>query len=134
MSFSHIDYWFLKLYKKDLSNISVAHHKENKRVCGGYSYDINHECLEYGRLPIFKHFLNRKFICFIKRPFTSKILCIMIHREYLRYNSVFKNSLEKFFNETYQVINLTGNPLCSKLSQSKFVQRTEPRSVGYDPG
>ena len=57
----------------------------------------------------------------------------MIHKRYLKYISVFRNSLERFFSENYQVTNVFGNPLWSILSQNEFVQRTEPRAAGYEP-
>ena len=58
----------------------------------------------------------------------------MIHKHCLKYNSVIRNSLERFFNENYKVIYVFDNPLGTTLSRIDFVQRTEPRSVGYDPG
>ena len=57
----------------------------------------------------------------------------MIHKLYLRYNSVFRNSLEGLFNENYQVAYVFDNPLRSILSRFEFVQRIEPQSVGYEP-
>ena len=90
MSFYGIETWFMKLSKKDLNNISVVYHKAIKRICGRNSYDSNHECLEYARLSIFKHLLARKFICYAHRLFTSKSPCLMIHKHYLKYNSVFR--------------------------------------------
>jgi len=63
MSFYGIETWFMKLHKKVLNNISAVYHKAIKRICGRYSYDSNHECLEYARLPIFRHILARKYIC-----------------------------------------------------------------------
>ena len=103
------------------------------RICGRNSYDSNHECLEYACLPIFKYFLARKLMCNAHRPITSKNQCLMIHKHYLKYISVFINSLKKFFSENYTVTNVFDNPLCSTISRIEFVQRIEPRSVGYEP-
>ena len=72
--------------KKYLNNISVVYHKAIKRVCGRNSYGSSHECLEYARLPIFKHFLARKFVCYAHRLLTSKNPCLIIHIHYLKYN------------------------------------------------
>ena len=58
----------------------------------------------------------------------------MLHEDYLKYNSVFRSRLERFFSETYQVTNVFDNPLCSIISRVDFVQRTKPRSVGYESG
>ena len=58
----------------------------------------------------------------------------MIHKHYINFNSFFRDSFERFLSEIYQVTNLFINPLCSILSRVEFVQRTEPRSVGYEPG
>ena len=124
----------MKLHSKDLNNISVVHHWAIKPICGHNSYDNYHECLEYARLPIFKHFFGRKFKCYAQKLFTSKSPCLMNHKHYLRYNSVFRNSLERFFSENYQVTNGFDNPMCSMLCQNEFVKRTKLRSIGYEPG
>ena len=50
----------------------------------------------------------------------------MVRKHHLSYNCVFRNSLERFFIENYQVINMFDNPLCSILFRIEFVQRTEP--------
>ena len=80
MSIYGMETWFINLHKKDLNNMSVVYHKPIKRTYGRNSYDSDHECLEYVRLPIFKHVLARKFICNAKRLFTSKSPCNMIHK------------------------------------------------------
>ena len=58
----------------------------------------------------------------------------MIHKHQLEYNSVFRNSLERFFSENHQVTEVFDNPLCSIISRLDFVQQTEPQSIGYEPG
>ena len=63
ISFYCIKTWFLKLSKKMLNNISVAHNKAIKRICGCNSYYSCHECLKYDCLPNFKHFLVKKLLC-----------------------------------------------------------------------
>ena len=125
MSFYDIETWFIKLHKKDLNNISVLYHKVIKRICGRNSYYSKHECLEYTRLPIFKHLLAWKFVCYAHRLFMSKNPSPLIHKHYLKYNSVFRNSLERFFSENYRVTNVFDNPLCSIISRLYFVQRTD---------
>ena len=127
MSFCGIETSFKKILKKDLNNISVVYHKAIERICVRNSYDSNDECLEYARLPIFKHFLVRKFICFAHRLFTSKRPCLMVHKHYLKYKSFLRKSPERFFSENYQVIKVFVNPLFSILSRIEFVQRTKPR-------
>ena len=109
-------------------------HKAVKYFCGRNSYDSNHECLEYPRLPIFKHFLDRKCICYAHRLFTSIRPYLMVRKHYMKYNSVSRNSLERFFSENYQVTNVFDFPLYSILSGNEFYQSTKPRSVGYEPG
>ena len=39
-----------------------------------------------------------------------------------------------FFNEKYQVPDVFDNPLCAVIVRIEFIQRTEPRSIGFDPG
>ena len=58
----------------------------------------------------------------------------MIPKHYLKYSSVLRNSIERFFSENYQVPNVFDIPLCSIISRIDFLQRTEPRSVGYETG
>ena len=58
----------------------------------------------------------------------------MIHKHDLKYNFVFRTSLERFFSENYQVTKVFDNPLCLIFSRDDFVQCTELRSVGYEPG
>ena len=120
----HINLVYESTQKKDQNNISVVYHKAIKRICGRISYDSNHECMEYARLPIFKLFLARKFICYAHRLFIPKSPCLMIHKHYLKYNSVFRNSFERFFSENYHVTNVFDNPLCSIMFRIDFVQRT----------
>ena len=134
MSFYGIETWFIKLHKNYLNNISVVYHKDIKSICCRNSYDNNHRCHEYARLPTFRHFLARKFICYVHRLFTLKNPCLMILKHYLKYSFVSRISLETFFSENHQVNNVFDNPLCSILRQIDFVQRTEPRSVRYKPG
>ena len=110
------------------------YHKAIERICGRNSYDSYHDCIEYACLSIFKHVLARKFICYAHRHFTSKSPCVMTHKHYLKCNSVLRKSVEIFFSENYQVTNVFDNPFCTILSRIEFVQRTEPRSVGYEPG
>ena len=90
MSIYGIETWFMKLDKKDLNNILVVYQKAIKHICGRNSYSVNLECLEYARLPTFKHFLVRKFICYVHRIFPPNSSCLMIHKPYLKYNSVFQ--------------------------------------------
>ena len=115
MSFYGLETWSLKLHKKCLNNTSEVYHKAFKRICGRNSYDNNNECLEYVHFPTYKHFLDRKPFFFIK-DFSSKSPCFIIHKHCLKYNFVFRNSLESFFSENYQVISMFDNPLCSILS------------------
>ena len=98
------------------------YHKVIKRICGRNSYISNHECLEYARFKFFKHLLAKKIICYEHRPVTSKSPYIMIHKHYLKYISVFRNSLERLFSENYQVTTI------------KVTNVFEPRPVGYEPG
>ena len=109
------------------------HHKAVKLIWGRNSYDSNHECLHYARLPIFKQLHARKSICYAHRLFTSKSPCLTMNKHYLKNNSVFRNILERFFSENYHVTNVFDNPMCSIISRIDFVQRTKPRSVGYEP-
>ena len=101
----------MKLHKKDLNNIPVIYHKAIKRICSRNSYDSNHECLKYAHLPVFEHFLAIKIVCYAHRLFTSKSPCLLIHKHYMKYNSVFRSSLGVFFNENYEVTNVFDNPL-----------------------
>ena len=70
--------WFVRLHKKDLNNISVVCQIAIKRMRGRNSCNGNHECLQYDRLPVFKPFHARKFICYTHRVFTSKSPCLVI--------------------------------------------------------
>ena len=123
----------MKWHKKDLSILTEVYHKAITRISSHNAYVNNHECIEYARLPNSKHFLARKLICCAHKNFTSKGPCRMIHKHYLRYISVFRNSIERFFSENYQVTNVFDNPLRSIFPWIEFVQRTEPRSIGYEP-
>jgi len=134
MSFYGIETWFLKLYDKDLKRISVPYHRAIKRIYGRTDYDSNHDCLDNAKLPIFKHLQAKKMISYAYRLFASKSPCVATHKYYLRHESVFSKQITKYFLERYQVDNIFDNPLCAILSRIEFVQRTEPRSLGYDPG
>ena len=73
--------------------------------------------------------LENSFV--LLKNFHLKSPCPMVHKHYLRYNSLFRNSIEKFISENYQVIFVFDDAFCSILSQSEFVQYAEPTSLGY---
>ena len=134
MSFYGTETWFMKLYKKDIKKVAVPYHGAIKRICGRSWYDSNHECLEYAKLRIFKHLLAKKIICYAHKLFSSKSPCLSAHRYYFRHMSIFSREVKDSFHENYQLTDVHNNPLCAVLARIDFVQRTEPRSQGYDPG
>ena len=57
---------------KGFDNIPVVYREAIKRIYGRNSHGGTHECLEYARLPIFKYFLARKFVCSSQRFLSQK--------------------------------------------------------------
>ena len=114
--------------------MSVPYHSAIKKIYGRNWYDSNHECLEHAKLPIFKHLLAKKVICYAHKLFSSKSPCLSAHRYYFRHISTFSQEVRKLFHDNYQLADVYDNPLCAVLARIDFVQRTEPRSLGYDPG
>ena len=53
---------------------------------------------------------------------------------YFRAYSNYGKEIKKLFYEKYQIPDVFDNPLCAVIARIEFVQRTEPRSVGFDPG
>ena len=131
---SYLRFCLIKLNKKDLKIISVHYHKATKRICGRNSYDSNNECLEEVNLPIFKHFLAKKEIQFVFRLFYSRSPCLSNHKYYLTYGSLFCKYMQNLFSDNNHIINVSGNPMCALISRIDYVQRSEHRSTGYDPG
>ena len=134
MSFCGVEIWFMKLHTKDLNNIAIAYHKAIKRMCNKRPYDSNHECLERVNLPIFKHLVAKKLINFAFSLFQSNSPCLSSHKYYFRAYSNYGKEIKKLFYEKYQIPDVFDNPLCAVIARIEFIQRTEPRSIGFDPG
>ena len=134
MCFYGVESWFIKLYKKDLNNISIPYHKAIKRACKRNVYDSNHECLEMANLPIFKHLVAKRLISFAFSIGDTDSPCLANHKPYLRFQSTFSREIKKLFSQDYQIHDVFDNPLCAVNARIDYVQRTEPRSMGFEPG
>jgi len=134
MCFYGVESWFCKLFKKDLNNISIPYHKAIKRICKRSYYDSNHECLEMANLPIFKHLVAKRLISFAFSICHTDSPCLTNHKPFLRYQSAFSREIIKLFARDYQVPNVFDNPLCAIHARIDYVQRTEPRSTGFQVG
>ena len=97
MSFYGVETWLMKLYAKDLNNISIAFHKAIKCMCNKRQYDSNHECLERVNQPICKHLVAKKLFNFAFSLFQSNSQCLLSHKYYFRAFSNYGKEIKKTF-------------------------------------
>ena len=126
-SFYGIETWFGKPKIFDLNRISVAYHKAVKRISGFNVWDSNHTACELVNVPIFKHLIAKRMICFWHNIIHSKSLCMTHLNYYFKYRSKIFMKIYNFFTHNYQV-DILQNPLCAILSRISFIERNEPRS------
>ena len=126
-SFYGMETWFEKIKQCDLNRISVAYHKAVKRVAGMNVWDSNHAACHVVGVPIFKHFVARRIICFWHKLINSKSESLSNLIYYFKHRSHIFAKISRFFLESYQV-DISQNPLCAIIARIEFVQRNEPRS------
>ena len=85
-------------------------------------------------LPIFKHLVAKKLINFAFSLIPSNSPCLSSHKYYFRAYSNYGKEIKKLFYEKYQITDVFDNPLCAVIARIEFIQRTEPRSIGFDHG
>ena len=56
------------------------------------------------------------------------------HKYYFRAYSNYGKEIKKPFYEKYKIPDVFDNPLCAVIALNEFIHRTEPRSIGFDPG
>ena len=61
---------------------------------------------------------------------SSSSYCLYRFKYYVRFTSFLFRKASTFFEEKYDIINFSENPLCAILSRISFVQRNEPRTGG----
>ena len=122
-----VDAWFGRIPASYLNKISVTYHKAVKRVCGLNVWDSNHDACEMAQVPIFKHLLATRLLCFWHRLCRAESECTAPLKYYFKYSSHIRNRLCNLFQDTYSV-DITVNPLCAIRARIGFVQRNEPRS------
>ena len=110
---------FVKLHKKEASNVSAACHNAIKSFSCCESFDGNHECLS-----MFVYHVSSTFLLdfFLLKYFSLQKAHVLRTMDITDIHFCFRSSLGRFFNENYQVINVFNNPLCSVLSRINFVQ------------
>ena len=126
-SFFGIDTWFEKIKCHEINKISVSYHKAVKRACGLNVWDSNHEACETVGVPIFKHLLAKRLVCFWHNLCYSKSPCLAGLKYYFRYKAYLFQKISDLFSRDYDV-EISLNPLCAILARIVFVERNEPRS------
>ena len=126
-SFYGIDLWFEKLKKFQLHKISVVYHKAIKKILKMNLWDSNHLACENLGVPIFKHLIAKRVLCFWFNLSNSTSPCLVNMKHYFRYRSQLYSKVAELMMEDYSVT-IHRNPLCALLSRIKYVQYHEPRS------
>ena len=128
-SFYGCGLWFeQKINNNKINKISIVFHKAIKKIAGLLPWDSNHQACSIVGINVFKHFLAKRlfnqFVSIInsKNEIMSKLKYFFIFRSH------FKVSLEKMFEEKYDVMNFVVNDQQALLARIDFVERNEPRS------
>ena len=132
-SFYGIEMWYDNWKYRGLKNIAVTYHKAVKKIAHMNVWESNHVACETVGVPIFKHLLSKRIICFFDSLIKTESPCLSIFKYYFKYQSFINSDIDTMLTEMYSVDNFKNNPLCAILSRIMFVERHEPRSH-YMPG
>ena len=126
-SFYGIETWFEQIKCYELNKIGVSYHKAVKRLSGLNMWDSNHVACEIVQVPIFKHLMAKRLICFWHNLCNSKSPCLITLKYYFRFKAQLFYKISDLFARDYDV-DISLNPLCAILARIRFVERNEPRS------
>ena len=126
-SFYGAELWYGSQIYKNINKVSVTYHKAVKKIAHLNVWDSNHVACEIVGVPIFKHLVAKRAVCFFHTLINSSSPCISPYRHYLRYHSYALNQLNILFLKNYEISQFMDNPLCAILSRIQFVQNNEPR-------
>ena len=119
---------FIFLYNETwVDKISIAYHKAVKKVAGLQVWDSNHKGCDTVKVPIFKHLLTKRMICFLHSLLNSCCNSISRFKYYFRYSSNYALALKRVFHLSYGIEDIFDNPLCALISRIQFVQNHEQR-------
>ena len=126
-SFYGAETWCTSGSARRFDKISIAYHKAVKKVAGLQIWDSNHEGCDIVKVPIFKHLLNKRMICFLHSLLNSCCNSISRFKYYFRYSSNYALALKSVFHLSYGIEDIFDNPLCALISRIQFVQNHEQR-------
>lgn len=132
-SFYGCELWYSSLERTRLfDGLSTAYHSGVKRILGLSKWHNNHLAARLSNMPLFKHLLSEKMVSFLLSLVQNSSPCVYPLRQYLKNKSVFSQSVQKLFLDTYSINNLFDQPLCAIKSRIRYVQNHE-ESSGFIP-
>ena len=132
-SFYGAELWYGSSRYKNINGLAVSYHKAVKRVARMNVWDSNHLACEIVGVPIFKHLIARRALCFFFKMMGSPSPCIIPYKYFIRHSSHMAMELKTLFLQKYDVPALMENPLCALLARINFVEKHEPRRTRAEP-
>ena len=132
-SFYGIETWYDGWKNPNIKNIAITYHKAVKKTAHMNVWDSNHIACEVVGVPIFKHLLSKRIVCFYFSILKTESPCLSIYKHYFKYQSFINHEVDAMLNHMYDISLFRNNPLCAILARIGYVERNEPRSH-YLPG
>ena len=116
-----------------LKQLGVSYHYALKKIIGFPKWESNHYVCYLLEKLTFEHFLILKKLKFYRWLLNSRSPCLFVNHLYFKEMSYLKRSLDKVFNDKYQVDDLNANDFDALISRITYVQNREPSSWTREP-
>ena len=125
-SFYGSNLWYDKKYsQREFRALSVSYHKCIKLMLRLPIWESNHYACNIAGLPIFKHLINKKILCYFFNIINSKSPCLSQLLYYLKFDSHIAYHVKLIFQNGYNVNNILVNDIDAVKARIDFIQDNE---------